>query len=468
MLLHELAADPRFAPQHRGRGPAAAHDPEVYAGVLRRPRLRGGRLGDDVPARAAPARTRCSPGSAAPAPARRCRRCPTTCGRRSSRSTRRCCARPTRRGRTARRCRSAGSSWWPTTMRLHHVQVSCPPGGEDAARRFYGEGLGLPEVAKPPELAARGGCWFRDEAVEVHVGVEPGFSPARKAHPAFLVEDLDATVARLAERGFPVDRSEEHTFPGHRRVHTADGSGNRVELLAVSPVATYGSVGYRRRVSTPLSQTQMLQELEPVVEENLNRHLSMAKEWFPHEYVPWSEGRTYDGPLGGEPWKVDDSAMTDVARVGADRQPAHRGQPPQLPPRDRDAVRARRRVGRLGAPLDRRGGSARHRDPRLPARHPVRRPDPAGAAADAAHVDRLLQRPPRRHARLAGLRVVPGARDPGLAPQHRPGDRRPGRRPAARPRRRRREPPHGLLPQPARRGARDRRRTRRCARSPTW
>ena len=120
-------------------------------------------------------------------------------------------------------------------MRLHHVQVSCPPGGEDAARRFYGEGLGLPEVAKPPELAGRGGCWFRDDGVEVHIGVEPGFSPARKAHPAFLVEDLDATVARLAERGFPVDRSEEHTFPGHRRVHTADGSGNRVELLAVHP-----------------------------------------------------------------------------------------------------------------------------------------------------------------------------------------------------------------------------------------
>ena len=199
-------------------------------------------------------------------------------------------------------------------MRLHHVQVSCPPGGEDAARRFYGAGLGLPEVAKPPELAGRGGCWFRDDGVEVHVGVEPGFSPARKAHPAFLVEDLDATVARLAERGFPVDRSEEHTFPGHRRVPHRRRQRQPGRAARRAPVATYGSVGYRRRVSTPLSQTQMLQELEPVVEENLNRHLSMAKEWFPHEYVPWSEGRTYDGPLGGEPWKVDDSAMTDVAR----------------------------------------------------------------------------------------------------------------------------------------------------------
>ncbi len=67
-------------------------------------------------------------------------------------------------------------------------------------------------------------------------------------------------------------------------------------------------------MSTPLSQTDLLLELEPVVEANLDRHLAMAKEWFPHEYVPWSEGRDYDGPLGGEAWTVDDSAMSDVAR----------------------------------------------------------------------------------------------------------------------------------------------------------
>ena len=122
-------------------------------------------------------------------------------------------------------------------MRIHHVQVSCPAGGEDVARRFYGEGLGIPEVAKPPVLAVRGGCWFRSApedgaVVEIHVGVEAGFAPARKAHPAFLVEDLDATAVRLEGLGFVVDRTEEHTFPGHRRFHTADGHGNRVELLA--------------------------------------------------------------------------------------------------------------------------------------------------------------------------------------------------------------------------------------------
>ena len=114
-------------------------------------------------------------------------------------------------------------------MRLHHVQVSCPPGGEDEARRFYGEALGIPEVAKPPALAARGGCWFRADAIEIHVGVEDGFSPARKAHPAILVDDVESTAERVAGLGFPV--AWDDNFPGYRRFHTVDGSGNRVEVL---------------------------------------------------------------------------------------------------------------------------------------------------------------------------------------------------------------------------------------------
>ena len=115
-------------------------------------------------------------------------------------------------------------------MRLHHVHVSCPPGGEDAARAFYGGVLALPEVPKPPVLAARGGVWFRDVDVEVHVGVEEPFRPARKAHPGFCVGDIDA-VARAAEAaGFDVTWDED--FPGYRRFHTADGNGNRVEILS--------------------------------------------------------------------------------------------------------------------------------------------------------------------------------------------------------------------------------------------
>ncbi|HXH80369.1 VOC family protein [Nocardioides sp.] len=121
-------------------------------------------------------------------------------------------------------------------MRLHHVQVACPVGGEDVARRFYAEGLGLTEVAKPAALAGRGGAWFRSPAgAEIHVGVEEPFAAARKAHPALLLADvatLEAAAARLVDLGFKVDWSQRDSFPGHVRCHTFDGHGNRVELLA--------------------------------------------------------------------------------------------------------------------------------------------------------------------------------------------------------------------------------------------
>jgi catechol 2,3-dioxygenase-like lactoylglutathione lyase family enzyme len=128
-----------------------------------------------------------------------------------------------------------------TGVRLHHVQVTCPRGGEDGARLFYGEGLGLTEVDKPAELAGRGGAWFRsyDEAggvaAELHVGVEEPFAPARRAHPAFVLpslEVLEEVVMRLGRLGHEVDRSEWDTFPGYWRVHANDAAGNRVELLA--------------------------------------------------------------------------------------------------------------------------------------------------------------------------------------------------------------------------------------------
>ena len=67
-------------------------------------------------------------------------------------------------------------------------------------------------------------------------------------------------------------------------------------------------------MSATMTQTQMLLELEQVVEENLNRHLSVAKEWLPHQYVPWSDGRNFDGPLNGDAWSPEDSPMSDVAR----------------------------------------------------------------------------------------------------------------------------------------------------------
>jgi len=125
--------------------------------------------------------------------------------------------------------------------RLHHVQLSCPPGGEGVARRFWVEGLGLVEVEKPPALRSRGGAWFRSHdtagavVAEVHVGVEEPFVPARRAHPALLlagVAALEATGARLESLGFEVDDRERRTFVGYERLHVRDGHGNRVELLA--------------------------------------------------------------------------------------------------------------------------------------------------------------------------------------------------------------------------------------------
>ncbi|MEP6814037.1 MAG: VOC family protein [Marmoricola sp.] len=121
--------------------------------------------------------------------------------------------------------------------RLHHVQVFCPAGGDEAARSFWVDALGLIEVAKPEPLQERGGCWFRsydaqgDVTAEIHVGVEPDFQPARKAHPALVVDDLDAVARSLREGGHPVDLTDRDTYPGYERLHTADPHGNRVEIL---------------------------------------------------------------------------------------------------------------------------------------------------------------------------------------------------------------------------------------------
>lgn len=107
-----------------------------------------------------------------------------------------------------------------------------PPGGEDAATRFYEGLLGVPRVAKPPHLSARGGAWFESGSVRIHLGVEEGFRAARKAHPALLVDDLDALRRRLEEGGHPT--VEDQPLPGHDRCYVDDPFGNRIELLRPS------------------------------------------------------------------------------------------------------------------------------------------------------------------------------------------------------------------------------------------
>ncbi|MGH2661569.1 MAG: VOC family protein [Actinomycetota bacterium] len=113
---------------------------------------------------------------------------------------------------------------------IHHVQLAMPAGGEDSARRFYGDVLGLKEISKPEHLASRGGCWFRGDDVELHLGVEASFTAARKAHPAFDVSDLDSLRRALEEAGAEV--VEDTQLEGFRRFYSADPFGNRLEFLA--------------------------------------------------------------------------------------------------------------------------------------------------------------------------------------------------------------------------------------------
>jgi catechol 2,3-dioxygenase-like lactoylglutathione lyase family enzyme len=118
---------------------------------------------------------------------------------------------------------------------LDHVQVAAPPGCEDAARRFYGECLGLEELNKPPPLAARGGVWFRAGRHELHVGVTRDFVAASKAHPALRVSsarELEQLATRLEQAGVNVVWADPGEIPGVQRFFVADPWGNRVELLA--------------------------------------------------------------------------------------------------------------------------------------------------------------------------------------------------------------------------------------------
>ncbi len=113
-------------------------------------------------------------------------------------------------------------------VRIDHVQLAMPAGREHDARRFYGNLLGIPEMPKPPELAARGGAWFEHGDLKVHLGVDKQFVPARKAHPAFIVTDLPALVAKLRAAGTAV---QDEPLDGYRRVYVDDPFGNRIELL---------------------------------------------------------------------------------------------------------------------------------------------------------------------------------------------------------------------------------------------
>jgi catechol 2,3-dioxygenase-like lactoylglutathione lyase family enzyme len=116
---------------------------------------------------------------------------------------------------------------------IDHVQLAMPAGRENDAVAFYEAILGVQQVPKPGDLARRGGCWFESPTVKVHLGVETDFRPARKAHPAFVVDNLPDLVATLSAAGHRLEKAEP--LRGYDRVYVDDPFGNRIELLQPRP-----------------------------------------------------------------------------------------------------------------------------------------------------------------------------------------------------------------------------------------
>ena len=116
---------------------------------------------------------------------------------------------------------------------VDHVQIAMPAGGEAEARAFYGDLLGIPEIPKPPALAARGGAWFERGTLKIHLGVDRDFRPARKAHAGLLASGLDALVERLRASGYAI--VDDEPLAGYQRVYVNDPFGNRLELMEPRP-----------------------------------------------------------------------------------------------------------------------------------------------------------------------------------------------------------------------------------------
>jgi catechol 2,3-dioxygenase-like lactoylglutathione lyase family enzyme len=117
----------------------------------------------------------------------------------------------------------------PSFLAIDHVQLAMPAGEENRARAFYRDLLGMTEIPKPAELAKRGGCWFESGSVEIHLGVEADFRPAKKAHPALRCSGYARLLRRLRDAGIEV--VEPNDIPGVQRCHVHDPFGNRIELI---------------------------------------------------------------------------------------------------------------------------------------------------------------------------------------------------------------------------------------------
>lgn len=117
-----------------------------------------------------------------------------------------------------------------TIISINHVQIAMPEGEEDIARAFYINILGFTEIPKPSALIKRGGVWFQSENVQLHLGVEKYFRSARKAHPAFIVDELEPLLEKIQRAGYEWDESQP-PLDGYKRAHVYDPFGNRIELM---------------------------------------------------------------------------------------------------------------------------------------------------------------------------------------------------------------------------------------------
>ncbi|TKH05642.1 glyoxalase [Peribacillus simplex] len=112
---------------------------------------------------------------------------------------------------------------------IDHYQLASPKNTEDQSRKFFTEILMFKEVNKPRSLRSNGGLWFESGSIKIHIGTEDNFIPARKAHPALEVENLNDFKQHLITKhiSFTVDER----LPGANRIYLADPFGNRIEIL---------------------------------------------------------------------------------------------------------------------------------------------------------------------------------------------------------------------------------------------
>lgn len=176
----------------------------------------------------------------------------------------------------------------PSSMRrfqlvgLDHVQLAMPAGAEETGRAFYSGLLGLEEVPKPESLAGRGGVWFQSGPLNVHLGVEPDFHPARKAHPAILVHNLSALIQHLEQAH--VDIARDVALEGFDRVHVSDPFGNRIELMErIDPDFAPTHFEINDRIQVRLRTHADAEELFQLVEANR----AYLREW-----LPWLDSST--------------------------------------------------------------------------------------------------------------------------------------------------------------------------------